>query len=144
MSKQFFQADVAESSSGSIWTGPVIYADSYAEAEFETLLRLQEDWGDSYMTEEFLEAFGRLLDEDEEPTDRPDPVFPGEDAWKAGNYWTDGCGGEVVMSMLIVPPVEALAQLGKIECDLPDALIEQVVAGKFKLRPYAVLSEPLT
>lgn len=122
MTKQFFQADVAESSSGSIWTGPVIFAESYGEAEFETLLRLQQDWGDEYMTESFLRDFGRTKDED--------PVYPGDDAWAAGDYWTDGCGGEFVMSMLTLGPVTALAKLGKIECRLTDAQIEQMVEGK--------------
>jgi hypothetical protein len=128
--KKFFQADVAESSSGSIWTGPVIFAESYAEAEFHTLLELQKDWGDQYMTDGFLETFGRLTDEDDESVERDDPVFPGKDAWNAGDYWTDECGGEVVMSMLTLSPLEALAQLGKIECRLNDTQIEQIMADK--------------
>jgi hypothetical protein len=42
----------------------------------------------------------------------------------------DGCGGDVVMSMLTLPPIEALAQMGKIENTLTDGDVDAIMEGK--------------
>lgn len=126
MPKHFYQCDVAESDTQSIWTGSLQYTETIEEAEFNTMLELQQDWGDEYMPERFIEDFGAA--------DSPkDPEFPGVEAWNAGGYWYDAFGGGVTAGMLTVKPIEALAQLGKIECDLPHKLVERVMAGKAKL-----------
>jgi hypothetical protein len=129
--KQFYQADVAESDSDSLWTGPVVYG-SLGEAEFLTMLTLQQDWGDSYMPPEFLDAFGRTQDEDgnDIASENDDPVYPGDDAWEAAGYWNDL---DVTTGMLTLPPIEALAQLGKIKLDLTEQAIENVMADKIEL-----------
>jgi hypothetical protein len=124
--KKFYQCDVAESSTGSIWTGPVVFG-TLGEAEFVTMLELQSDWGDSYMPEGFLNDFGRTEDQLERGDD---PIYPGDDAWNAAGYFDEISGeGEVTTGMLTLPPIEALAQLGLIECRLNDAQIDAILKG---------------
>jgi hypothetical protein len=123
MTKQFYQCDVAESESDSLWTGPVVYG-TLAEAEFATMLQLQQDWGDGYMPQGFIDDFGHA-------EDMNDPVFPGEDAWESAGYFDDI---DATVGMLPVPPLEALAQLGKISFDLDEDEIAQVLAGTAKAR----------
>jgi hypothetical protein len=127
--KQFYQADVAESSSGSIWTGPLVYTASIEEAEFLTMLELQADWGDGYMPDEFIAMFGSA----EEAT-RPESIdFPGDDTWNTLGFWDAISGeGEVTSGMLTVPPIEALAQLGKIDCNLSEEDIDRIMMGTMR------------
>lgn len=125
MTKQFYQCDVAESDTDSIWTGPVIYGTA-AYAEFRTMLELQCDWGDGYMPDTFLDAFGS------EPTlealqERPDPQFPGDEAWNAAGYFDDIPSG-VTTGMLTLDAATALAKLGKIEI-AADVEIEALLAN---------------
>lgn len=134
MPKKFYQCDVAESSSGSIWTGPVVYG-SLGEAEFETMLVLQQDWGDSYMPEGFLDDFGRTEDQLEASND---PVYPGDAAWKSAGYFDEISGeGEVTSGMLELPPIEALAQLGKIQFDLTEDVVQAAMDDKLRLHVIA-------
>jgi hypothetical protein len=123
MPKQFYQCDVAESDSDSIWTSSVFYCETSQEAEFLTMLALQSDWGDSYVGEAFVDAFGSSEDE------YAKAPFPGAEAWDAGGHWDDAFKySEVTASMLTVAPAEALAKLGKI--DAPSAeLIEAAMSG---------------
>lgn len=123
MPKQFYQCDVADSE-GSIWTGSIYYTETLAEAEFLAMLELQQDWGDSYMPDAFIDAFGPERDEAD-----PQP-FPGAEAWNQAGYWADI---PATTGMLVVPPVEALAQLGKIEGDLSADDITAVMEGRRRL-----------
>jgi hypothetical protein len=130
MLKQFYQCDVAESDTDSIWTGPVVYG-TQGEAEFETMLVLQQDWGDSYMPEGFLKDFGRS-------EEMNDPAYPGDDAWNAAGYFDEiSWDSEVTTGMLQLDPVTALAKLDKIECHLTDEAIDAAVRGELKLQVIA-------
>jgi hypothetical protein len=126
MPKQFYQTDVAESDTDSIWTGSIYYTETPEEAEFLTMLELQQDWGDGYMPEAFLIAFG----EERRDGCDPDPEFPGADAWNEAGYWSDL---SVTTGMLVLPPVQALAQLGKIEFNVSDDDIAAVMDGRRRL-----------
>jgi hypothetical protein len=137
--KQFYQCDVAESSSDSIWTGPVVYTETPEEAEFLTMLELQQDWGDGYMPDSFLEAFGGSGDYERE--------FPGVEAWKVAEYWDDAFRySAVTANMLTVDTVTALAKLGKIECDLPSDVIDAALTDQAQLHVVVNMrgSEPVT
>lgn len=128
--KTFYQCDVAESDTDSIWTGSIHYTETLEEAEFLTMLELQCDWGDGYMPNAFIKAFGADPEEAGTDPDQPkrvdDPVFPGADAWNEAGYWD---ALDVTTGMLPLPPLEALAQLKKITFDVPDDVVDAVMAG---------------
>jgi hypothetical protein len=130
---KFYQCDVAESGTESIWTSSVIFADSIEEAEFHVMIELQQDWGDGYMPDNFIDAFGG----EESPKD---PEFPGIDAWNEAGYWHFNTR-EVTAGMLEVRPIEALAKLGKIDrgafVDFDD-MVSKVMASEYRFQLIAV------
>jgi hypothetical protein len=125
MPKQFWQCDVTDFEDN-IWTGPVIYG-SHQQAEFDTMLELQQDWGDSYMPEAFLDHFGRT--DGDSLFASHEPEFPGDEAWDEAGYWP--LLG-VNTFMLALDPAVALAKLGKLECHLTEPLIEKIVNGEVR------------
>lgn len=131
--KQFYQCDVAESSTDSIWTSSVIYAASPEEAEFQVMLELQTDWGDGYIPDGFIDDFGS------EAHEVGDPQFPGVDAWKAAGYFDDI---PAVTGMLTVNPLTALAKLGKIAFDVPGDVVDAVMAGEARLHVVVDRDDP--
>jgi hypothetical protein len=138
--KTFYQCDVADSETDSIWTGSIHYTETPEEAEFLTMLELQQDWGDGYMPDSFLDAFGS------EPTlealqEREDPQFPGVEAWNAAGYWSDI---PATTGMLTLPPLEALAQLKKINFDVPGDVVDAAIAGEAQLHVVVDMSVPRT
>jgi hypothetical protein len=130
--KLFYQCDVAEGNDadGSIWTSSVHYCDSMEEAEFLVMLELQQDWGDGYMPDAFIDAFGSESPETDTPLEVQEPVFPGAEAWNAAGYWDDI---PAKTGMLTVDTVTALAKLGKIKCDLPSDIIDAALADQAQL-----------
>lgn len=131
--KKFYQCDVAESNTESIWTSPVFYTETAEEAEFLTMLELQQDWGDGYMPDSFLNAFGGEPVEGEVKARDDDPQFPGAEAWNAADYWCDAFGGNVIASMLTVDPLTALAKLGKIDFNVPGDVVDAVMRDEARL-----------
>lgn len=131
--KKFYQCDVAESGTESIWTSSVIYAEAIEEAEFRVMLELQADWGDGYMPDAFLDAFGGEPVDGEVKARDNDPEFPGVEAWETAGYWGDAFGRNVTAGMLEVEPLTALAKLGKITFDVPDDVVDAVMCDEARL-----------
>jgi hypothetical protein len=143
MKKQFYQCDVAESDTDSIWTGSIYYVETLEEAEFLTMLELQQDWGDGYMPDNFLDVFGGEPVEGEVKSRVDDPQFPGAEAWNAAGYWDDAFKySEVIAGMLMLPPLEALAKLDKITFDVPDDVVAAVMRDEARLHVVVDMSEP--
>lgn len=129
---QFYQCDVAEDETDSLWTSSVHYCDSIEEAEFLTMCELQADWGDEYMPDSFIELFGGA-DEIE---------FPGAEAWGIGRYWRAFKNEHnLTLGMLTVRPIEALAKLGKINPDVPDHIVASAMANEIQLRVVASIKK---
>jgi hypothetical protein len=127
MTKQFWQCDVTDREDN-IWTGSVVYG-SHQEAEFATMVELQQDWGDSYMPEAFLDHFGRT--DGDSLFASHEPEFPGDEAWDDAGYWP--LLG-VNTFMLALDPAVALAKLGRIDFDLCEREVEDILNGARKAK----------